>query len=476
MTAFFGFVLPAHGVPSIAQAIRLLKRVQAEPLTASSTSGDAALVEQLLKDAQAEIESKPAEEWFGGDETKKRAGDMVESALSDLRNNDTAKMDDDISKALIQLYAGRGEPPPQNTLISATNAPPSTNQVTTAKPPDAMPPPDRAAPIVKLSPEQQRSIVLITGDHGEGTGFLVKTANGPAVMTNIHVISDNPNLKITASSGALIPFLSFKGATDRDMVMIAIKDNNYTYLPLAANCDQTVQTGDEVVTPGNSEGGEVMLNTGGKVLGIGPKRIEFDNPIYHGNSGGPVLHTKSGSVIGIVTEAVKIDVSDGIDQASFQNRNSAIAGATRYFGLRVDNVPSWEPYDWDRLQNETAFLERFDKRNRCLDCYLNAPDDDKPGDRLYLEDDKIAKANQAYFDQSNGGDSSQRMDALREWRSDMEDLAATDMDLMQNTSGFYAFDRQRATDEIAYRKALKSELDTIGDNVSRIAGLSRKNN
>jgi hypothetical protein len=212
------------------------------------------------------------------------------------------------------------------------------------------------------------------------------------------------------------------------------------------------------------------------VLGIGPDRVEFDNPIYHGNSGGPVFHVKSGKVIGIVTEAMKVLNSDDLDKASFANQNSAISGSMRYFGFRLDNVPKWEAYDWRLFQNETAFLEQFDKRNRCLDCYINAPDDDKPEDTLWQEDPKIMKANGSCLEQSSGdADASQKMDAKRIMWAEMSDIAGIDMETIQNLNSFYSFDQLRARDEIAYRKALKTELDQINNNVSREGALPRTN-
>jgi hypothetical protein len=338
------------------------------------------------------------------------------------------------------------------------------------------PEPEHNAPTVKLTEDQARAVVLIKGDNAEGTGFLVKMPNGPVVMTNIHVISNNPNLKITTNTGEAISILSYKGATDRDLAMIAIKDGDYKYLDLATDVSGTVQPGDEVVTPGNSEGGEVMLNTGGKVLGIGPDRIEFDNPIYHGNSGGPVFHVKSGKVIGIVTEAMKVDTSDALDKASFANRASAIGRSMRYFGFRLDNVPGWEVYDLRRFLNETAFLDQFDLRSRCLDCYINAPDDNKPEDTLWQQDDKIVKANSGYFDQANGADTEQKLDAARVMWSSISDVARTDMDAIQDPSNFYSFDQQRAKDEAAYRKLIKAELDQINNSVTQLGSLPRTNN
>jgi S1-C subfamily serine protease len=327
-----------------------------------------------------------------------------------------------------------------------------------------------------LTEDQARAVVLIQGDNAEGTGFMIKTPGGPAVVTNLHVIANNPNLKITTNTGALVTVLSEKGASDRDLALLAIKDANYSYLEMAPDISQIVQPGDEVITPGNSEGGEVMLNTAGKVLGIGPERIEFDNPIYHGNSGGPVFHVKSGKVLGVVTEATKVDVSDELDKASFASRNSAISGSMRYFGLRLDTVSAWVPVDSQRFQVESAFLDQFDKRSRCLDCYINAPDDNKPEDTLWQDDPKIVKANNDCFDQRSGADTSQQMDAITVLWSEISDIADTDMDAIQNPSNFYSFDQQRAKDEIAYRKALKTELNEINNNVSRLGGLPRSNN
>jgi len=48
------------------------------------------------------------------------------------------------------------------------------------------------------------------------------------------------------------------------------------------------------------------------------------------------------------------------------------------------------------------------------------------------------------------------------------------METIQSTS-FYAFDQLRANEAIEYRKALKKELDQIGNNVSRMSSLPRTN-
>jgi len=328
-----------------------------------------------------------------------------------------------------------------------------------------------------LTEDQAHAVVMIKGDYMEGTGFLVKTPDGPAVVTNLHVISANPNIKILTTTGAEIKTLSLKGASDRDLAMFMIQDDHYTYLDLATDMENTVQTGDEVITPGNSEGGEVVLNTKGKVLGIGPERIEFDNPIYHGNSGGPVFHTKSGKVLAVVTQALKVDVSDDLDKASFENKNSAIAGSMRYFGLRLDTVPKWETYDWNRFLSETTFLKNFREQSRCLDSYMNGADYEKahlasadengpPDSQYYLRNEKIQIAHDNYHKLTVDADSSQKLDAGRELIMDLEGLADTDMDAIQTPANFYSFDQLRAAEEIEYRKALRTEIENMSGKMS----------
>jgi hypothetical protein len=163
---------------------------------------------------------------------------------------------------------------------------PATNAVSVAAPAVA------AAAPTKLTDDETNAVVMIEGDKAEGTGFLVKLPDGPAVVTNIHVLAGNPNVRILTNTGAQIAILGLKGATDRDLAVFSIQDAHYSYLTLNSAIGSSVQVGDDVITPGNSQGGEVVLATHGSVVGIGPQRIEINNPIYHGNSGGPVFQTR----------------------------------------------------------------------------------------------------------------------------------------------------------------------------------------
>jgi hypothetical protein len=342
-------------------------------------------------------------------------------------------------------------------------------------------PPTVPADAAKLSDAQARAIVLIKGDVGEGTGFLTHGPDGvPVVVTNIHVISANAHLKVTTSDGRDIPVLAYKGAADRDIAMLTIKDDHYSYLTLASDVDHLVDEGDEVLTPGNSEGGEVFLNTRGDVRGVGPEKIEFSNPVYHGNSGGPVLLVSNGQVIAVVEGAMRVRPTDGLDRASLASSKSAIAGTYRYFGLRLDNVPSWETYDLNRFLAETDFLEQFHRESRSLDSLMNGQryvqahlavgnaDDEYPSPELYKSDARINTAVEDYHQQAAGADKAQQMDGRRELYSDIGDVAATGVDEIQKPDNFYGFDRQRAKKELAYRQFLQQELGKSSDQLDQL--------
>ncbi len=384
------------------------------------------------------------------------------------------------------LPTGSGTSSSPLAAITPSNAPaapasPFGSPVPPTPVPPAPVPASAPAPTVNLTGDQARAVVLIKGDNAEGTGFMIKTPAGPVVITNIHVIANNPNIKVTTSTGALVSVLSEKGASDRDLAMLTIQDAGYSYLQLAPDISTVAQPGDEVITPGNSQGGEVMLNTAGKVLGIGPQRVEIDNPIYHGNSGGPVFHTKSGKVLGVVTEAMKVDMSNDLDKASFASRNSAISGSMRYFALRLDTVPQWVPIESRRFQIETTFLDQFEDQSQRLDSFLNSSDKGSPNNtssddaKLYLTDDKIMKANNDYETEASGADTAQRIQALREMLFELESIADSNMDQISTPQNFYSFDQERAQGERDYRKALRAELDSIGNNIERLGSLPRTN-
>jgi S1-C subfamily serine protease len=361
------------------------------------------------------------------------------------------------------------------SLISKVSSmlPHDSSSSTPASPPPNNPENAAAhAPKGTLTDEQTRAVVVIKGDAGggmtsEGTGFLVQMPDGPVVVTNLHVVAGSANLKIITSSGEEIKILSLRGATDRDLAMFSIVDNRYSYLSLASDVDHTVQSGDATVVPGNSEGGEVTLNTSGTVVGVGPQKVEISNPVYHGNSGSPIIATKDGKVIGVVTYATKNNPSDPVDQASFANPNSAITGSMRYFGFRLDNVPQWETYDQGRFLDERRFLLNFAKETVALDSLLNGKSSPAPG--YYLTNEKLKTAIETFRnDSASSSDPGMKANAEREFLFTLQNMADDGVGAIQNNTEFYTFDRSIAQQLAAYRQRIKEEVQNLGDRINHL--------
>ena len=112
--------------------------------------------------------------------------------------------------------------------------------------------------------------------------------------------------------------------------------------------------GDEVVVVGNSEGAGVIREIPGRVIGIGPDRIEVDAQFVSGNSGSPILLKSTGRVIGIATFMQ-------IPRGGAGTNSPLSLNEVRRFGYRLDTVAKWiTPVTKDRLFFEGLKLTEMD--------------------------------------------------------------------------------------------------------------------
>lgn len=348
--------------------------------------------------------------------------------------------------------------------------------VTPVAPPADLPPP-------VLTNEQINAVVTIKGDNAAGTGFLVRSPDGTcSVVTHLHLLAANPNVKILTNSGTQIIPLSLKGAVDRDLAMFTIHDDHFSYLPLATDAATSIEAGDQLIIPDIGQQTDVLLGKPGKVIAVSPERIDFDSAMGPGNSGSPVIQVKSGTVLALVTAQKKVDVSNTLAMAWTANPAPGSAGIIPYFGLRLNGVQGWETYDGARFLAETLFLKHFHQDTRCLDSYLNGRrhrwqndnvDRGAPDTQYFLNNLKLREANDTYQQTASGADQDQRLDAARELLFDLESVADTDMDTLQAMNNLYAFDQVWAQEELAYRKALKKELDDLSNNIVRLDNIAR---
>jgi len=100
----------------------------------------------------------------------------------------------------------------------------------------------------------------------------------------------------------------------------------------------------------------------GAVVGIGPDRVEVSAPFVPGNSGSPIIHVKTGKVIGIATYLTMRN----------EDPTKSRAVAVRHFGYRIDTAATWERVDWDTFQEEADGVKEVSALTDDVINFLNA--------------------------------------------------------------------------------------------------------
>jgi len=249
--------------------------------------------------------------------------------------------------------------------------------------PEARPTPPAAARAItaqKLTPEQMAAIVLIESGDGQASGFLTTLRDVNFVVTNLHVLGNDPRLTVRNLNGEILPVQGVFGAVGRDIAIMRVGTISGNLSPVEDVLGQ-IKIGDEVVVVGNRQGGRVATQLEGKVLGIGPGRIEVDAPFEPGNSGSPVVHLKSGKVIGVATYS---------ENREAEEDSSGRRGKTeqRWFAYRLDGITKWEAIDLQKWRQQYRQIQDFYEDTEAL-YYLSRADLDagkmNPRIRPYVE-------------------------------------------------------------------------------------------
>ncbi len=345
-------------------------------------------------------------------------------------------------------------------------------------------PPPLPAPV--LSPDQVNALVTIKGDHLQGNGFFLRRADGVYVVAHLRLLADNPNLQITTIGGAPVKILSMLTASDRNIALIAVQDDHFTCLPALADSDAPPALNDNVIIP---VFGQTDLTAAkvGRIINVGPQRIDFDAGANVSSNCAPVINAASGKVLAIVTAEKGVDLTETTAKAWPENPVPGAENIAPYFGLLLNNVPKWEPLDPAAFDRESKVLKDFHNTTRCLDSYLNGARRPKeqpaaspygpPDSRTYKSNAQIVAASdtfrkQADTDQGEPTDD-QTMDAGRELLDDLQTIARTDVDQLQAMSPAYGINRRRVEEELTYRKAIQTELSSFGDNITRLCAIAQ---
>jgi len=194
----------------------------------------------------------------------------------------------------------------------------------------------------------EKTVYIIETDSGQGSGFLLRDGEYSFLMTNAHVLAGSKKVKAISAHGAelpLTPFIQVSG-DGRDLVRIPVRSSEGLVIASGAHF------GEPIIVLGNSGGARMVTHSRGKILAVGPDRIEVSAAFIQGNSGGPVLNAKN-QVVGVATYVFRDAVPDWVAQ------NTRYA-QTRRVALRANGI-QWMQMNWFDFQQEGELVTKHQK-------------------------------------------------------------------------------------------------------------------
>ena len=322
-----------------------------------------------------------------------------------------------------------------------------------------------AAPAAPSSPYKDFSkyLVVVEGDKAVGSGFIANFLGQPVLFTNSHVLSGNSQIKARLLTGKPIQLGALSVADTYDISVFQQTTSNEAMDVLDA-IETNAAIGDDVVVLGNSLGAGVATELKGKITGIGPELIEVDAKFVSGNSGSPVIHIKTGKVIGIATFSM-------LRQMEGYGKDSKFNKVERRFAYRLDNINGWKNTTWPQFVKESSILYNIQKRTD--DVWALATDVAKDGKvddwNSHLSKENCLKISVTAWQRQLGkGNSSAKAQTVSEKKRLINSVLMTlrsDLGFL-NPQIFTGYNKKEYNEQISYREQLKRYFESMSDQLT----------
>ncbi len=149
-----------------------------------------------------------------------------------------------------------------------------------------------------------KSVVVIKGNNGLGSGFIV--SQDGKIATNLHVIQDMVQAGIQLSNGEIFDSFTVIGVdARRDLAVIKVGGFNLPAVGLGDS--ESIRVSEPVAVVGSPQGLSGTVTTGvlsAKRMVDGQTILQINAAVNPGNSGGPMI-TLDGTVVGVVVAKLK---------------------------------------------------------------------------------------------------------------------------------------------------------------------------
>jgi len=356
--------------------------------------------------------------------------------------------------------AGRIASPTQDMLAKVPAAGPSATPAAPVAAATPTPAPvsaeaqNTAAEIVRAN---SNNLVFVTGKEGAGSGFIAKFSGGNYLFTNAHVAAGINDANFKTLGGAVVKGDPASVAVGHDIFCCALPDGGKP-LEIMQGVDENARIGDDVVVLGNAEGSGVINTIMGKIVGIGPDLVEIDAQFVPGNSGSPIIHLKTGKVVGVATYLVtrKYDATTHEKMATPE---------VRRYGYRIDSVKTWQPVNWREFYAEADAMEKVHALTSDLDAFFRDISETHGKVTIEKHTNPVIKSRIAQWQEEKGGDRSvsDREQADASFLSFLKISCKSDITSLQNRLTYDYFQRELVTEQETRTEMSKAFSQIIED-------------
>jgi hypothetical protein len=269
----------------------------------------------------------------------------------------------------------RGQPPAANPTPA-----PTPSSTPTPTPPISAETQQTASAIIQAHHD---SLVFVNGAAAAGSGFIASINGGNFLVTNAHVAAGIRDAAFKTLDGATVQAGVPSVAVGEDIFCMAMPSGGAPF-EVMQQVDANAAVGDDVVVLGNAEGGGVINTIIGKIVGIGPNLVEVDAPFVPGNSGSPIIHLKTGKVIGVATYTVT-------NEYDLTTNTKLKEPVVRRFGYRLDSVKRWQPVNWRAFDAQAEQMEKIETLTDDLYDFFKDLDENKMSVTLGRHNNPVIK-------------------------------------------------------------------------------------
>ena len=308
--------------------------------TAQSRSDQITKLSQELDRAQKQVEGLQGQLAEATSDLQAAQAALASSQSSLTAEHKVAQLEQK-NLDLLNLIHPKGFSPPA--------APPSTSKPSAP----SLPAPDFAS--------FNSALVVAEGDKKSGSGLIINSKDSPRLVIPLTVLSGNSTLVIHYADGTTFTPQTILLSKDSELlgsIPLTGKPHGVDLLP---DIDQNVASGDQVVVLPSLTGTRVGGLIRGRIDSVAPQSISLKSSIDGANLGSPVIHLKSGKILGIAGYSHEIASEDTGEDSS------RLLGTDNRLVYRLDGLNNWQPVGWTDFAREGLALAPIQQRtNRMM--------------------------------------------------------------------------------------------------------------